>query len=427
MCSNINYCLYLKFFKSKKSLLYSSFILFIPIFIISLFLVSYLIEDKNIILCCLSLIYLDIVSMEFYALFCKLYDALGMIISPIIINAISLPLFYFFWIKDVNNIIYISTFALIILIFNFFIFKKLFLFINDDFGEVLSYVIYINLSLLYSINLTIDTIKLKYNYKNRDDNNPKSILSLKINSVLLLYLIILIIVNKIYPRDIIDSDTYLGLSLNFFIFISGLFSIYVYYTCYYRNEQERKKSKIIFFILNIFYIVLAIFIITMIPYEQALIILLLLLIDIFTMELYSLFTDNFSCYFFVICPFVFHGITTLVMHFSFNINLLILGITLGYLVYVIIIELILFNKIEIYVDEGCYSVSLINYLKCFISGIFCEIYLSEWYFFFYKPFQVICCPNFHCECCDDYYDPLELCWCERCNCCCCLCCFDCSV
>ena len=416
----------LKFFRLKV-FLYASIILFIPVFIIFLFLISYLIKDKNLILCSLSLIYLDIISMEFYALFCKIYDQLGMIISPIIINAISLPFFYFFWIKDVGYIIGISTFALIILIFNFFILKKLFLFINDDFRETSKYVIYINLSVLYSIDMIIHTIKLKINYMNLNDHNTKSILSLKINSVLLLYLVILIIINKIFPRYINDFEIYLSLGMNLFIFISGLFAIYIYYACCFSSEIERKKSKCIFFISNIFYIVLATFIITFIPYEQVLVALLLLLIDIIAMEFYSLFTDNFSCYFFVLFSFIFHGILTLIIHLNFNISyfLTISGITLGYLVYVIIIELLLLNKIEIYEDEGCYSISLLNYIKCLLSGIYCEIILFFMYYFYYKPFQIICCRDFHCDCqcCADYCQPLNLCWCERLNCCCFISCY----
>ena len=407
----------LKFFISKEGILYATIILFIPILIIFLFLISYLIKDKNIILCCFSLIYLDIVSMEIYAIFCKLYDPLGMIISPIIINIISLPLFYLFWIKEVNNIICISTFALIILIFNYFIFKKLLIFINADFRKVLSYVIYINLSILYSIDMIFVTLKEKI--KENNNNNPKSTLSLKINSVLLLYLIIFIIGNKIFPRDKKFSDLFVALTVNFLTLSGGLLTIYVLYNCFSRDEEERNRAMPIFFIFNIFYIVFGLFLIPVFSYEQVLLTLLILLFDIVTMEFYSLFTNSFSYYLFAICPYFSHGISTLIIHFSYQIDhyLLISGITLGILVYIMIIELILLNKVEIYVDEGCYSISLINYIKCSPLALYCEILITPLYFIYYKPFQLCFCPEFHCQCCDGCYDPYELCWCEgKCPC-----------
>ena len=410
----------LKFFISKEGILYATIILFIPILIIFLFLISYLIKDKNIILCCFSLIYLDIVSMEIYAIFCKLYDPLGMIISPIIINIISLPLFYLFWIKEVNNIICISTFALIILIFNYFIFKKLLIFINADFRKVLSYVIYINLSILYSIDMIFVTLKEKINYQENNNNNPRSILSLKINSLLLLYLVIFIVDNKIFPRDIEISqllvDIYIGI-----LFLSGLFTIYVLYNCYFRYDDERKRVNALFFIFNVFYIIFGIFAIPLFRYEQALYTLLILLIDIATMEIYSLFTNDFSNYLFPIFPFFSHISSTLIIHFSFKFDdyLLISGIALGILVYIMIIELILLAEIDTYVDESCYSISLINYIKCFPIALFSEIFLIPLYFFIIKPIRICFCLDCDGECCNYFCDPYELCWCEKFNCCCC--------
>ena len=391
------------------------------VFIIFCFLISYFIKDKNIILCALSLIYLDIVSMEIYLIFCNIFDTLGMILSPILINGVSLPFFYFFWIKDVDNIIYLSIFSSFILLFNYFIFKKLFIFINTDFSEVLLYILYINLSILFSIDMIIDKIK---NIMNNNDNEKKSILSLKINSVELIYLILFIIITYLFSKSNKDYTTglYFPLGLDFFLFTSGLFAIYVFYALFYRNENQRKRSKILFFLINIFYIGVITLVIPIIAGKPLIIILLMLLIDILTIIIFSLFVNNFNNFEFIIYPAISHILSTIIIYLikkDFNEIILLSGISLGYLIYIIVIELCLLTKVDIYVDECCYSVSLINYLIYFFSSLFCEVLLAETCFFLYKPLAFFFCRDFKCRSInEDWYNGPELCWCEKCKCCC---------
>ena len=225
----------------QQRIVYEFFYIFYIISAIAIIFYGFLLSnilDTNVITCLFTLLFLDIVSVEIYILFYKEYNKWGMALSPIIINIITLPFMYFFWIRNyqLSYILFIVAFSLILI--NILIHTLLFAYLTIDYNnKTILTIVIIKLSLLvflYSILFyCTDIQRFDINDRNEDfygygDGDKKKYL-LKVNFHLLIYIIIYIILFYVYRYNgVVEHTQELSSYLNLYIILTGTIKIYVW-------------------------------------------------------------------------------------------------------------------------------------------------------------------------------------------------------
>ena len=191
-----------------------------------------------------------------------------MVLAPIIINVISVPLLYFFMVKNIDVLYIFLIFAVVIILLNLLIHTLLFVYLKIDYNnKTILTIMLIKLSLivfLYPIIEYFDNTNNNNdddNENNNNDNNnnddyikKKDYLS-KVNIQILIFIIIFIFLFYIYnAKGVIKyADNILPF---IFLYTAGIGTptIYTYKIIFQRDHSERVDRKYLFMILNIFYL-----------------------------------------------------------------------------------------------------------------------------------------------------------------------------
>ena len=374
---------------------------FISIILIILygFLLSSFLET-NVILSFYTLLVLDIFSIEIYILFYKEYNKWGMVLSPIIINIISLPLLYFFMVKDIKVLYIFLIFAVVILFLNLFIHTLLFEYLTIDYNNnyiltimliKLSLIVFMH-SLTYCCNEYRDN-EHEHNIDNNnahEEDNKKNNYLCKVNIHLLIFVIIYICFFYIFNASgiIKYSNNIIPYSF-FYIAVSGTTTILAYNIMFKKNEYTNSKELMcICIFLNFFSLIPKIYVAIIIFNNYDIIYCLWIIFFILlTMIIYTSISKKINYFLFLFHPLITYLIAYYIINYfwlndnSSKKNFIL--ITLGVVAYILIIEIILLYKNVNYdIGDVFYCVTVIIYVKYIIHAILMEIFVSIYYYMF---------------------------------------------
>ena len=398
------YIMLIIFFQERVLIIFLYLFYFISIIIILIYgLLLSSIFDTNLILSFFTLILLDIFSIEIYILFYKEYNKWGMVLAPIIINVISVPLLYFFMVKNINVLYIFLIFAVVIILLNLLIHTLLFVYLKIDYNnKTILTIMLIKLSLiafLYSIiecfdntnNNNDDDNENNNNDNNNDDDIKKKDYLSKVNIQILIFIIIFIFLFYIYnAKGVIKYADNILPFIFFYIAGIGTPTIYTYKIIFQKEHYERVDRKYLFMILNIFYLLPNLYIsIILFNIYNVIYILWIVLFTLLTMIIYTLISKKFNYFLFILHPLITYLIVYYIIK-SFWLtdesSTLLILISAGYIVYIMIIEIVILIKANIKYDEIFYTVTLIIYLKYFLYGLYMDILYIECYYLIIRCF-----------------------------------------
>ena len=396
-------------FIPKKNILFSLYlILFIPTIILFCFLLSNFIPNE-IILCSLYLLFLDILSIGIYTFISKAYNKFWIIFLELMVNVITIPIFYFTWIKDVYYIIYISDISIIFMIYFLIISYIIFKLLNNDSGNSVYAVIISNFSIfnIFSINIYKLYCYSKSTFKDNIFSGFKTIwckayLVLMIEFFFILFTVWLgffLEFNEIFIKDKSSLlATIIPTSIILFILICGAV------------EPIYSKLKIILHImlfLQIVCVILFIFFLSKyIPKNIILSVLLLLLLVIITITCFLFLNKSFNNkYGFYLFPFIVNVIAiTHIRLFWIENTTHILYISIFGLFFILSFSIVFWLNFDNKIDDDYFCIAMnCNFIFsyfiylgwCFIGWIFDEFYKrnDEQSLFFHKIIKFLLLEN----------------------------------
>jgi len=396
------------FIPRKKNLFFLYLILFIPTVILFFFSLSYFIP-KEIILCSLYILFFDILSIGIYTFISKAYNKFWILFLELMVNVITIPIFYFTWIKNVYYIICISDISIIFMIYFLIISYIVFKLLNNESDNSLYAIIINNFSIfnIFSINIYKLYCYGKSTFKHNIFSEFKTIWCKAYLILTIEFLFILFVVwlgfflefNEIFIKDKKSLlATIIPISIILFILICGAFKLI------YSNITILLY---IMLFLQIVCIILFIFFLSKyIPKNIIISILLLLLLVIITIECFLFLNKSFNNkYGFYLFPFIVNviAITHIRLFLIENItHILYISIFgLFFILSFLIVLWINFDK-EIYGEYFCIAMNC-NYLliififsgEYFIWQSFKEFYEScdEQSMFFFKMINFLLLEN----------------------------------
>ena len=375
-------------FIPKKNILFLLYlILFIPTIILFCFSLSYFIPNE-IILCSLYLLSLDILSIGIYTFISKSYSKFWIIFLELMVNAITIPIFYFTWIKDAYYIIYISDISIIFMIYFLIISNIVSKLLNNESGNSLYAIIINNFSIfnIFSINIYKLYCYGKSTFKDNIFSAFKTIWCKAYLVLMIEFLFISFVVwlgfflefNEIFIKDKSSLlATIIPTSIILFILICGAV------------EPIFSKLKIILYVmffLQIVCVILFIFFLSKyIPKNIILSVLLLLLLVIITIECFLFLNKSFNNkYGFYLFPFIVNVIAiTHIRLFWIENTTHILYISIFGLFFVLSFFIVFWTNFDKKISDDYFCIAMnCNFLFscfiylwwCFVGWIFDEFY-----------------------------------------------------
>ena len=326
-----------------------------------------------------------------------------MVLSPIIINILTTPFMYFFWIKNSKMSYILFIVAIAIILINIFIHTLLFAYSTIDYNEkyiltimmIKLFLIFFFVSILFCCT-NIQKGEMKEEELNEDIQKNKYLRN--VNIYLLNYIIIYIIIFYIYnAKGVVKYADNIYPFVSLYIIATGLPTLYVFGVMNRKDFDERKKMWPIFAILNFFCLLTSLYLTIILFKIYAFIyVLWIVFFLLLTMVIYTSLSHQFSFFLFLFYPF---STFLIIYYIIYNLfrpypnNLFIPLVSLAAIAYILTIEIYILVKREINYDEVIYTVTVINYIKYIGHALMTTIYIAVIYYLY----CLKCCCSYSCN------------------------------